>query len=136
MAELGALQASLSSFEDLGATLVGICPQLSAHSAELKARLGLTFELLHDADNEIAEAYGLALDTPPEVIEVERRLGLDLPAVNGTGNWRLPMPARVCVDRGGVIRSIVVQTDHSLRPEPEATLVALRNQGHSGHSPR
>ncbi len=127
MAELEALQASLPGFEDLGATLVGICPQLPEHSAELKARLGLTFELLHDAGNRTADAYGLALDTPPEVVEVERRLGLDLPTFNGTRDWRLPMPASVCVDRGGVIRSMVAQTDHTLRPEPEATIERLRS---------
>jgi hypothetical protein len=36
------------------------------------------------------------------------------------------MPARVFVDRGGILRFIVALTDHSLRPEPEDTLAALR----------
>lgn len=91
----------------------------------MRARLGLSFDLLHDAGNRIGEAYGIVVDTPPEVREVEQRLGLDLPAVNGTQDWRLPMPATFVIDSAGIVRSGTVQADHARRPEPEETLAAL-----------
>lgn len=110
----------------MGVQLFGVCPQRFEHSAALKAQLGLAFELLHDEDNRIGDEYGLVLDTPEPVREVEMRLGLDLPAHNGTQDWRLPMPARIVIGTDGIVHSAAIQTDHALRPEPEETLRLLR----------
>ncbi|QDV09770.1 AhpC/TSA family protein [Planctomycetes bacterium Poly30] len=110
----------------MGAQLFGICPQRFEHSEALKQQLGLAFELLHDEDNLVGEAFGLVVDTPDAVREVEMRLGLDLPMHNGTSDWKLPMPARVVIGTDGIVRSATVQTDHALRPEPEETIQLLR----------
>ena len=82
--------------------------------------------MLHDHDNQISTAFGLTLETPPEVIEAERTLGLDLPETNGTDNWDLPMPARYVIDLSGVIRFAAVHADHRLRSEPEECLAAMK----------
>lgn len=49
-----------------------------------------------------------------------------LPEYNGDGSWELPVPARLVVDAGGVIRSADADPDYTRRPEPEATLDVLR----------
>lgn len=81
---------------------------------------------MHDANNQVADAYGLAVDTPDEVRDVETRLGLDLPAHNGTPDWRLPMPATVVIGTEGLVHSAIAQVDHALRPEPQHTIALLK----------
>lgn len=82
--------------------------------------------MLRDADNAIARAFGLTLPTPDEVIAAERTLGLDLPAVNGSDSWDLPMPARYVIDRESIIQFASVHSDHRMRSEPSECLAVLR----------
>ena len=49
-----------------------------------------------------------------------------LPSYNGDDSWELPIPARIVVDGGGVIRDLQADPDYKVRPEPEATLDVLR----------
>lgn len=126
MAELEALQDSCQQFADNGAALVALCPQRHSFNRIAAEELELSFPVLHDHDNQIATAFGLTLATPPEVIEAERSLGLNLPDTNGNENWDLPMPARYVIDLAGVIRFAAVHADHRLRSEPEECLVVLK----------
>ena len=45
------------------------------------------------------------------------------------GARELPLPARMVIDTGGVVRSIEANPDYTRRPEPEATLEVLRSLG-------
>lgn len=90
--------------------------------------LGLQFPVVQDRQNELATAFGLTLETPPEVIEAERFLGLDLPQANGTDNWDLPMPARYVIGDSGQILFAAVHPDHRTRSEPEECLQYLKKQ--------
>lgn len=89
------------------------------------AELNLDFPVLRDANNEVANAFGLTLATPPPVIEAERFLGLDLPEHNGTDNWDLPIPARYVLDTTGKILYAALHVDHRLRTEPADCLVSM-----------
>ena len=89
--------------------------------------LGLDYPILFDEDNRVATAFGLTFQTPDSVRDIEIELGLDLPKHNGTDHWDLPMPARIVIDRAGIIRSCEVQADHALRTDPAATLAVLRS---------
>ena len=126
MAELEALQDNFQQFADNGAALVALCPQRQSFNRIAAEELELSFPVLRDFDNQIATAFGLTLETPPEVIEAERSLGLDLPETNGTENWDLPMPARYVIDLAGVVRFAVVHADHRVRSEPEECLAAIK----------
>ena len=72
---------------------------------------------------------GLVFAFPQDLRDVYLQFGLDLPAHNGDDSWELPMPARLVVDRGGLIRDLEVDPDYTVRPEPEATLAALERLG-------
>jgi peroxiredoxin len=63
---------------------------------------------------------------PDDLREVYLGFGIDLPAHNGDDSWELPLPARIVIDTGGVIRSIDADPDYTHRPEPEATVEVLR----------
>jgi peroxiredoxin len=123
------LNAVLPTIHSLGAELVVISPQLPVYLADLKTKLKLNFDILHDAGNAVAEAFGIAMRLPDELIEVYQKLGLDLVKFNGDEFWRLPVPARFVIDRGGIVRAVEADPDYTRRPEPEVTLEALRALG-------
>lgn len=86
----------------------------------------LSFELLRDLGNRVAEAYGLAFTLPDDLREIYVKFGIDLAKGNGDGTWRLPMPARFVIDRGGIICTVDADPDYTRRPEPARTVEILR----------
>jgi len=86
----------------------------------------LSFEVLRDLGNRVAEAYGLAFTLPDDLREIYVKFGIDLAKGNGDGTWRLPMPARFVIDRGGIIRTVDADPDYTRRPEPARTVEILR----------
>ena len=85
----------------------------------------LGFDILSDPGNAYAASLGLRFELPPEIREIYSGFGIDLPACNGEDSWTLPMPGRIVVDSGGVVRATDVDPDYTARPEPEATLAEL-----------
>lgn len=102
-----------------------ISPELPARVADMAAKQKLTFPILWDEKSVVAEAFGLAFVLPDDLRQVYIGFGNDLAVRNGDPSWRLPVPARFVVDRGGVVRSVEADPDYTRRPEPEATLEAL-----------
>ena len=85
----------------------------------------LTFELLRDLGNRVAEAYGLVFTLPEDLREIYLKIGIDLAQGNGDGTWRLPIPARFVIDRQGLIRAVDADPDYTRRPEPARTVEIL-----------
>jgi peroxiredoxin len=108
-----------------GASLVAISPMLAEHARAVVRGLHLSFDLLSDPGNAVAERYGLVWKLPDELVVVYRKLGADLPKFNGDESWRLPMPGRFVIDRDGLLRKVDVDPDYAIRPEPSETLAAL-----------
>ena len=103
-----------------------ISPQLPAISLEMRTQMKLGFDLLFDAGNLVAEAYGIAMQLPDDLINVYAARGIDLPTFDGDSSWRLPVPARIVLAKGGTVLGIEADPDYTRRPEPEATLAVLR----------
>jgi peroxiredoxin len=121
-----ALQAIVPEIAALGANLVAISPQLPEHNRELIRSRKLTFEILTDRGNEIAARFGLRFQLPDYLRQLYGTFPLDLEKFNGDASWTLPIPARFLVDQQGIIRAAESDPDYTTRPEPEATLEALR----------
>jgi peroxiredoxin len=85
----------------------------------------LSFEILSDPGNQIAEKYGIKFQMPDDLIKVYRQFGLKVDEHNGDDSWALPMPARLIIGTDGVIRYAEINSDYTERPEPENTLSAL-----------
>jgi peroxiredoxin len=124
--ELQALQETLPSFHQLGATLVAISPQNTVNSRKSMRTNGLEFPILSDPGNETAAAFGLRFRLPDYLIEIYRCLKADLPAFNGDTSWTLPMPARFVIAQDRIIRYAEVNVDYTRRPDPADMLPALR----------
>jgi len=110
----------------LGASLIAISPQLPEHNRELIRSRQLAFEILTDRGNEVAAQFGLRFTLPEYLRQLYRAFPLDLEKFNGDASWTLPIPARFVVDPEGIIRAAESDPDYTTRPEPEATLAALR----------
>ena len=85
----------------------------------------MTFPVLVDEGNQVAEQFGIRHVFPEDLREVYRSFGLDLPEANGDPSWSLPMPARYVIDATGTIQSVAADPDYTRRPEPEETLAVL-----------
>ena len=92
---------------------------------ETEAPAPLSFELLRDFGNKVAEAYGLAFTLPEDLQTIYRERGIDLAQGNGDGTWRLPVPARLVIDGQGIIRAVDADPDYTQRPEPAQTVEIL-----------
>lgn len=113
----------------LGASLVAITPLVAEHSRGLIEKHGLTFEMLSDPGNAYAAELGLRFELPEELREIYRSFGIDLEKSNGDASGTLPMPARIVVDAGGIVRTVDADPDYTRRPEPSKTLEDVRALG-------
>lgn len=85
----------------------------------------LSFEVLRDLGNHVAEAYGLVFTLPEDLRAIYLALGIDLARGNGDGTWRLPIPARFVIDRQGLVRAVDADPDYRRRSEPARTVEIL-----------
>ena len=120
--ELYALQEIVTPLRALGASLVAVSPQLPEHSLSIIQKNQLSFDILRDAGNAYTAELGLRFALPAPLQPIYRSFGIDLPACNGDPAWTLPMPARLVIDRAGIVRAIDADPDYTVRPEPEKTL--------------
>jgi peroxiredoxin len=125
--ELDALKKTTAEFKALGATFIAISPQLQSFNRELREEKKLTFEILSDPGNEVAQRYGIKYKLPEDLWEVYLQFNIDLPKYNGDDSWTLPLPARLVIDQEGIIRYAAINADYTVRPDPEETIAALKN---------
>ena len=123
---LRALEDARPSFEAAGATLVAISPQ-HIDAAVRRFRRTVGFDILSDLGNRVARVYGLIWDMPAEITDIMLAWGLDLPAMNGTAGWELPIPATYVIAPDGTVRYAFADANFRRRAEPADVLAALRD---------
>ncbi|MGE5145515.1 MAG: peroxiredoxin-like family protein [Candidatus Eiseniibacteriota bacterium] len=123
---LRALEEARPAIEAAGATLVAISPQ-HVDAAVRRFRNKIGFEILSDLGNRVARVYGLIWDIPAEITEIMLAWGLDLPAINGTAGWELPIPATYVIAPDGTVRYAFADPNFRRRAEPADVLAALRD---------
>jgi peroxiredoxin len=124
--ELEALGEVAEQFKVKGAIMVAVSPQLVTYNKAMKDGKNLSFEILSDPGNQIAEKYGIKYQMPEDLIKVYKQFGLKVDEHNGDDSWTLPIPARLIIDQEGIIRYAEINPDYTERPESEDTLAALR----------
>jgi peroxiredoxin len=123
---LRAYQDILPTIHDLGADLLAITPQPASTCSLMAERDLLAFQTLSDQDNQVARAFDIAIDTDPLLIPMYQRLGHDLPKLNGTGDWTVPLPATLVIGRDGRVVLSHVEPVRSRRLEPASVVEALQ----------
>ena len=124
--ELDALKKATEEFKALGANFIAISPQLQSFNREFTEQKKLTFEILSDPGNEVAQRYGLTFKLPEDLKEIYVKFNIDLEKYNGDDSWTLPLPARLIIDQEGIIRYAEINADYTVRPDPEETIAALK----------
>ena len=106
--------------------MIAISPMLQKYSKQFAEKLNLSFPLLCDPGNQLAEKFGLVFAVDPELQQLYQKFGIDLERFNGDDSWQLALPGRVIVDSNGIIRDVDVHPDHTTRPEPKETIAKLK----------
>ena len=106
--------------------LVALSPQRPEHGLSIVEKNKLDFDIVSDPRNDYAEALGLRFTLPAALQTVYSSFGINLPLFDGDDSWTLPMPGRIVIDHGGIVRAVDVDPDYTVRPEPEATLAMVR----------
>ena len=108
--------------------LVAVSPQSPDGSLSAQEAGELTYAVVSDPGNQIAEALGVLTAPGDDTRAAQRRLGLDLNTVNADGTAGLPMPTVALVGAAGVLRWIDVHPDYTTRTEPAAILAAVDSE--------
>lgn len=124
--ELDALNQNVEAISKLGAALVLVSPNTIAHNQSIAEEKKLACDLLSDPGNAVAARYGLRYTMAPDLKALYQQFGVDLEDFNGDASWTLPLPARMIIDTGGVIRYAAINADYTVRPDPEDTIAALK----------
>ena len=124
---LRAYQAALPAMQAAGADLLAITPQPAGTCSAVAERDLLAFPVLSDQGNQVAGQYGVAYELAPALRALYTRLGHDLPNLNGTGDWQVPLPATFIVGTDGIIVRADVQPVAHRRLEPSEVLRTLES---------
>ncbi len=113
--------------EGLGWKMVAISPQRPDQSLTTLEKAQLTFAVVSDPHNAVADVLGIVDDGSEEVRAAQAALGLDLAQVNQGGDVRLPMPAVIVLDADRRVLWADVHPDYTTRTEPAAILDAVKS---------
>ncbi len=126
--ELKAYQDQLETVRSLGAELVAISPETPDRAMTTAEKNAVTYPVLTDPQNALAEALGIVFTLPPELATLYETFGNNLPEAHGEAGWRLPIPATYVVGPDGVITFAHVARDYRTRAEPGEAIAVLKAQ--------
>ena len=124
--DLQAIEDAAGGFRATGASIIAISPQTGANSRRTQRDLKLSYPILSDHGNAVADAFGLRFRLPDDLIAVYTAFGIDLATNNGEPSWTLPMPARYVIDTDGIIAYAEVNPDYTRRPDPGEVMPTLK----------
>ncbi|PXX60449.1 peroxiredoxin [Nocardia tenerifensis] len=110
-----------------GVHLVGISPQLPDGSQYTRALNNLTFPLLSDVGNVIARTLGIAHFADPTTMDAVELAGYAVGNRNPQGDWELPHPTTLILDRARTVRFIDVRVDDLPPTHPKDILSELNS---------
>lgn len=115
-----------NEIEALGARLIAISPEVPDNSLSDEEKKEIPFEVLSDPDNKVAREFGIVFALDEALRDVYKSFNLDLEKANGNDKWELPVPAVYIVDTDGTILYSFLDTDYTVRMEPEEILRQLK----------
>jgi peroxiredoxin len=122
---LNYLQEELPRFQELGANLIALTPELPDKSMTTKEKNNLSFEVLSDINNRVGKQYGVVFKLNSEVADIyEKSFGLS--AYNGNDLNELPLAATYLIDSEGIVQYAFLHADYRKRAEPSAIIDMLK----------
>ena len=127
--ELRALSRAQPHLERSGVEIVSIVPESAAFASRMRSDHALPFRVLSDVDLAYSFGLGLVVWVGEEIIELYKRLGIDLPRFQGNDSWFLPIPATFVVGHDRRIRAVTSNPDFRRRMAIEQIQAALTAMG-------
>ena len=124
--EIRAFQQLLPDFQQAGAQVVAISPELPNNSLTMQEKHDLSFPVLSDVGNVVARDYGLVFSLDASLRPLYQGFGIDIVGRNGDESYDLPVPATYVVDSTGTVRYAYANADYTLRAEPADVLAAVK----------
>jgi len=121
-AALRVWQRALPELRLIGVKLFAIAPETLEVCREFKAAAKLDYELLSDAGHIAADAYSLTFKLPEPAREMLTSFGKDVGALNGNGEWSVPVTATFAISPDKRILFVDCGPDYRRRAEPEDVL--------------
>ncbi len=118
-------QNLLPQLAERGVRLVAISPQTPDGSAAAIANGKLTFTVLSDPANKLANELGIVTAPNAEAREAHTLLGFDVADSNADATAGIPFPTVLVVDRARTISFADVHVDYTSRTEVENILAAV-----------
>ena len=109
-----------------GAEVLAVSPQREG----IEEARTLPFPWLRDDDNLVARKVGVAFELPRDLSWAYRELGIDLPKLNQSERFELPVPATFVVGSDQRIRFAHVEPDYRRRPAVQDLLRAVQKATH------
>jgi peroxiredoxin len=106
---------------------VSISQQTVADNAKAHAQFKLGFPILSDRGGRLAQLFGVRWCIPELLRNIHRKSSIDLPLLNSDEGWTLPIPARLILDRAGVIAYSEINPGLSGRSPPRDGLPVLNH---------
>lgn len=123
---LRGLERYKDQFAQKSAQLVAVSPQLPDNSLSTAEMNALSFNVLSDVGNRIADTYGIVFTVSPDLAKLYQSFGHGLDTVNGEGGaHNLPAPATFVIGQDRIVRLAYVEADYTTRLDPEEALRAL-----------
>ncbi len=123
---LRAWQDALPRLHDAGGDLLVVSLQRVDVCGMVAERDLLAYSVLSDPGGAVSDRYGVMTDLPEIIRPLYLRLGHDLPHINGTGDWRLPLASTFVIARDGRVALAHTPSTQRHRLEPDAAIEAVR----------
>lgn len=120
------IEKALPEIKSLDARLIAISPNTPDNSITSIEKHGLEFEVLTDAENNIANEFRLVFNLAEELRPIYQQFNFDLPKYNDDESWDIPIPATYIVNRDGKIAHAFVNADYTQRMEPTEIISILK----------
>lgn len=124
-AALGVWQRALPDLRAIAVKLFAIAPETLEVCREFKAAAKLDYELLSDTGHIAADAYGLTFELPDLARQTLRGFGKDVGALNGNGEWSVPVTATFAIDTDKRILFADCGPDYRRRADPNDVLAVF-----------
>ena len=123
---LRAWQGALPRLHDAGGDLLVVSLQRVDVCGMVAERDLLAYSVLSDPGGAVSDCYGVMTDLPEVIRPLYLRLGHDLPHINGTGDWRLPLSSTFVIGQDGRVALAHAGQTQRHRLEPDAAIEAVR----------
>ncbi|UUC44347.1 peroxiredoxin-like family protein [Flavobacterium cerinum] len=123
--ELQALESVYTTIRSKKAVLIAVSPQLTPFNDQLTEQHQLSYPLLTDKNNALAQQLGITFELPDFVRPYYKQLGINLEDFNDDTRYILPIPAIFVIDQNNVICYSHIDPNYMNRVEMETLIAQL-----------